>query len=365
MPLPSIPEYSTAIKTPALIHPIVLKGGHPVEKGMKLIRYAGGFCVVFPFETPAKKYAVRCWHAEVADAKKRTQLIAKALKDSNLPYFVGFEYFEKGIMTPQGMQPLVVMDWVNAKALKKFIGEHIDDAETLDKVAENFLSMVADLHVNNLSHGDLQHGNIMVRQDNSLVLVDYDSMYTSALDGMADEIKGLVGYQHEARWKNKYVSPKADYFSELVIYLSLKALAKYPRLWAELQIEDTETLLFSGEDIESKGASSIFTFLKKDSDLAPMVEKLCEFMQKDSIDDLEPLEDAIIPTSIKIIGNVAGKWGKGNGYVAQPVQPGKIDDPDDIAKKWKSGRTNVANAVQQSMDDLSKNISEKFKRPEE
>ena len=58
MPLPSIPDYSNCIKTPALVHPEVLNGGHPVEKGVRLIKYAGGFCVVFPYETAARKYSV-------------------------------------------------------------------------------------------------------------------------------------------------------------------------------------------------------------------------------------------------------------------------------------------------------------------
>ena len=74
MPLPSIPDYSTCIKTPALVHPAVLKDGHPIEKGVRLIKYSGGFCVVFPYQTASNKYAVRCWHAEVSDAKRRTRL---------------------------------------------------------------------------------------------------------------------------------------------------------------------------------------------------------------------------------------------------------------------------------------------------
>ena len=355
MPLPTIPDYSTCIKTPALVHPSVLKDGHPLEKGVRLIKYSGGFCVVFPYQTPSKKYAVRCWHAEVSDAKRRTQVIANALRSANLPYFVGFDFYEDGIMTPQGMQPLVVMDWVEAKSLKKFLSEHITETTTINKIAENFKKMAADLHACHFSHGDLQHGNIMVKPDNSLVLVDYDSMYVPDLKGMPDEIKGLIGYQHEARWNNKTVSEKADYFSELVIYTSLKALAKMPSLWNDLNMEDTETLLFSGEDIQSKGSSNIFRLLKTDSELAPLVDKLCEFMGKSSIEDLIPLEDVIISKSEKI----AKKWRKGNGY-----KPREIEDSKRIAGKWKKGNGYVKPNKEDERKKLSSSISKKFKKPE-
>ena len=363
MPLPSIPDYSTAIQTPGLIHPAILQGGHPVEKHNRLIRYSGGFCVVFPYQTPTNKYAVRCWHAEVADAKLRTQKIAKALADSQLPYFVGFKYYERGIMTSQGMQPVVVMDWVDAAPLKKFIGEHLHNSDAIDKIADNFKTMVGELHSHQLAHGDLQHGNIMVRKDMSLVLVDYDSMYAPSLEGMLDEIKGLFGYQHKARWNNKYVTPKADYFSELVIYLSLKALAKQPQLWDELQIDDSETLLFAKEDIESKGTTSIFATLKKDKDLAPMVDKLCKFMRKNSIDELEPLEDAI-RTPKDIADGIAGKWGKGNGYIPKPEPKGQIDDAGHIADNWRTGRTNVAEETKRTQEQMIENIVTTYKLSE-
>jgi serine/threonine protein kinase len=359
MPLPSIPEYSTCIKTPALVQPSVLKDGHPIEKGVRLIKYSGGFCVVFPYQTTQKKYAVRCWHAEVSDAKRRTQIIAEALKKANLPYFVGFEFYEDGIMTPQGMQPIVVMDWVDAQSLKKFLAEHIKESNVINEIAENFRKMVADLHVNHLSHGDLQHGNIMVKPDHSLVLVDYDSMYVPALSGMSDEIKGLVGYQHEARWKNKHVSEKADYFSELVIYISLKALAKKPSLWNELNMEDTETLLFSGDDIKSHGSSDIFKVLKTDSELAPLNDKLCEFMAKTSIEDLVPLEEAIISKS----DSISAKWKKGNGYIPSSKK-GTIDDPKGIAGKWAKGSGYVKPDNEVKRKELASNITKKFKKPE-
>jgi len=303
---------------------------------------------------------VRCWHAEVSDAKERTQLIAEALKDSGLPYFVGFDYYEDGIMTPQGLQPIVVMDWVEAVSLKKFLAEHLQDANIINELAENFKSMVEDLHQHHMSHGDLQHGNIMVKPDKKLVLVDYDSMYVPALKGKSDEIKGLPGYQHLARWDNEKVSEKADYFSELVIYLSLKALAKMPALWNDLKMEDTETMIFSGEDIKSKGSSGIFRRLKTDSELAPLVDRLCEFMSKQSIDELVPLEEAVISLS----ENIAGKWKKGNGYVPGKER-GKIDDPNKIAEAWSKGNGYDHSAEEaKKREKMAQSISEKFKKIE-
>ena len=359
MPLPSIPEYSTCIKTPALIRPSVLKNGHPLEKGVRLIKYSGGFCVVFPYQTSTKKYAVRCWHAEVSDAKRRTQLIAEALKKSNLPYFVGFDFYEDGIMTPLGMQPIVVMDWVDAKSLKKYLAEHITESNVINEIAENFKKMVADLHANHFSHGDLQHGNIMVKDDHSLVLVDYDSMFVPDLKGMPDEIKGLVGYQHEGRWKNKEVTEKADYFSELVIYISLKALAKMPSLWNDLNMEDTETLLFSGDDIESHGSSTIFRVLRTDAELSPLVDKLCEFMAMPSINDLSPLEDAIVSKC----DSISAKWKAGNGY--NPLlNKGSIVDSQEISEKWANGSGYVKPNSDEKRIKIVSTITEKFKKLE-
>lgn len=121
MPLPTIPEYCASIRSPQLIFPPILQGGHPIEKRSRLIMYAGGFCVVFPFETPTDKYAVRCWHASVADSKQRLKTIAESLKRCQLSYFVDFEYYERGISTNEGIQPLVVMDWVTANPLKKYL----------------------------------------------------------------------------------------------------------------------------------------------------------------------------------------------------------------------------------------------------
>ena len=325
--LPSCSDYSTSINVNSLIKAPKLSGGHPDTYNGKPIKYAGGFCIVFPYIVGTNKYAVRCWHAHLEGAKERTKIIAESLKKINLPYFVGFEYIDDGIVTPSGTQPIVIMDWVEAKPLKKYIEDNLHNSDSLRQLADNFLKMTKDLHDNNLSHGDLQHGNIMVKSDGSIVLVDYDSMYVPELDGWTDEISGLPGFQHPSRWDNKYLSPKADYFSEMVIYISLIALSELPDLWRDLNMKDTDTLLFSTDDIKSKGNSPIFSVLDSIDSCKDIVEQMRSAFMCNSINDIE----AMNVCRESLADKLSGLWGD-NGY-----KPGPSFDRTDVVKvtsKW-------------------------------
>lgn len=291
MAITNCDDYSTSIQVPQFVKPQKLAGGRPEMNGIRPVMYTGGFCVVFPYTTNNAKYAVRCWHAQVEGAQERMKRISEFLSQQSLPYFVDFQYEEEGINTSKGVLPIIVMDWVDAQPLKKYIKNKIGNASALNDLADNFMQMVKDLHNIGISHGDLQHGNIMVKNDGSLVLVDYDSLYVPSISGYSSVTNGLCGYQHPVRFSMTNVSPKADYFSELVIYTSIKALAKFPNLWEELQMEDTDTMIFSKEDIESKGYSEIFSEISKDEYLAKLVNTLRDFLTKTSIEQLKPLEE--------------------------------------------------------------------------
>lgn len=325
--LPSCSDYSASIVVDNLVKAPLLAGGRPELYNGKPIRYAGGYCIVFPYIVSGKKYAVRCWHANLEGAKERTRIISSSLHSLNMPYFVGFEYIENGIATSLGVLPIVVMDWVEAKPLKTYIEEHLYDTESLNHLADNFLNMVQQLHDCSVSHGDLQHGNIMVKPDGSLVLVDYDSMYVPGLNGWTDEISGLPGYQHPARWTNKYLTPKADYFSEMVIYTSIVALAKLPQLWQDLNVRDTDTLLFSADDINSKGRSPIFSILDSIETCPDLISQMRDALQCSSVDDIIPLE----VNRISIADSLSEQWGD-NGY--KPKPPYKREDINKVTRKW-------------------------------
>ena len=328
---PSISDYITSLKTPQLILAQELKGGYIQEMNGKVIRYAGGFCVVIPFFLESgKKVAVRCWTAYISDAEKRSSMISQCLKNCGLPYFVGFEYIDRGLATPTGVAPIVIMEWVEAKTLKAYIKDNISDSAKIFNLAENFLCMVKDLHNANLSHGDLQHGNIMVSSDGRLFLVDYDSMYVPGLEDTTDEIKGLGGYQHPARKDVMNLSPKIDYFSELVIYTSLMALVHYPSLWEDLQMEDSEYMLFSPEDIIGPNSSRIINILKNDAILGRFIRLVENYLSESNLDNLLPLEEAIIPQSTKIVRGLQKKWKSHT----PPVYKNEPADIETLAKKW-------------------------------
>lgn len=215
--------------------------------------------------------------------------------------------------------------------------------------------MVAHLHSVHFSHGDLQHGNIMVKDDGSLVLVDYDSIYVPGMERYADDVKGLAGYQHEARLRNKFLSEKADYFSELVIYTSLIALTKMPDLWNTLKLDDSDTLIFSGEDIKSRGNAPIFTKLRNDNGLKPFVDILCDFMSKDSIDDLLPLEDVLTTQ----VDRISVKWKSENG--CNKSSHGHIENSDQIVKQWKCGNGyNKHDSWKDKEEKMADSIAKKF-----
>ena len=192
--------------------------------------------------------------------------------------------------------------------LKEFINSNYNNPSLILEIANKFKEMVSCFHQNNISHGDLQHGNIMVKSDNSLLVIDYDSMFVEGLDGMPDVIKGLPGYQHPARQKNKNVNPKLDYFSELVIYLALLAFADNPSLWS--QYYDTEDLLFSRQDFENPNGSKLLNSLKNSSNskIVDLTTKLIDSLKHNTIDLLEPLDNILINKLEILKESIFEKW---------------------------------------------------------
>ena len=330
-----IEDYSASIVIPGMVKVREIAGGHPVLKNGRPVKYSGGFCVVFPYEARGRKYAIRCWHTPVDSSLEYFQTISAKIQRFNLPYFVDYKYCSDGILTTRGLQPIILMDWIDAVPLKKYLAENLGNTSALDSLASSFLTMTEALHEQGISHGDMQHGNIMVKHDGSIVLVDYDSLYVIGMDGVPDDIKGLPGFQHPARMRQRYRSTYSDFFSELVIYTSIKALALHPGLWNKLRMGESDTLLLSSADIQSGGTSDIFRMLEGDRDLRLLGRGIKDALRQQSLDRIVPLQDLVAGQAATMVENISSQW-QSKTFRPNPIQSNidLFNQLADIASRW-------------------------------
>ena len=289
--MPTLPSIRTSIENSQslVIDSFARKGLFRRDKRGRLVAYTGGFSVVYPFEYNNEVWAFRCWHADLGNLRGHFITLSAALSKLNLPYFCSFTYVDEGIVVEGKKYPTTRMKWIDGKNLKEYICIHKNDKNKLKNLANNFVKMITTLHKYHISHGDLQHGNILVDDNDNLFLIDYDSVYVPELQGEADIIKGLKGYQHPKRGDNLLANEKVDYFSELIIYLSILAIAEKSSLVEKYQVEDSEQLLFSFEDFKDLENSQVYVDLMQLGGLFPILLKiLSDYLNEDDICNLEP-----------------------------------------------------------------------------
>jgi len=241
-----------------------LQGAKPrLNKNGSPFAFVGGFNMVFQLEHQNKKWAFRVWHVPMGEHTNRYRKISKYLSEKKLPYFADFIYEEKGILVNGNLLDTIRMEWLEGKLLKEYLEENLGNKNKLTKLANDFLEMCKTVRENKISHGDLQEGNILIDRNGNIKLVDYDSICIPEIEGQKELVTGLKGYQHPSRFKAGKASLKADYFSELVIYLSILALSENSNLWNKYQVKDTQYLLFTETDFEDFANSEIYNDLQK------------------------------------------------------------------------------------------------------
>ena len=291
---PSRSDYETLIRRLD-----VFAADSAVKTGRVLMRkdglfpqaFSGGRAVVFPVLIKDRKYAIKCWIQSLGALEERYKAISRLIQGSKPPYLIESVYREKELLFNGTRYPVLQMQWSESRTLKEWISDHINNSARLSALAQHFLEVVADMHRNSMSHGDLQHENILVSEDSMLTLVDYDSIYLKGLDHLDDEIKGLPGFQHQSRSSLAKANPKSDFLSEYVIYTTLVALSKDPELWNEAK--DHNRLLFSQDDLSSPISSNLFQKLKAIdglSDLIDAFQKQCMCLE---LNDISPIESFI------------------------------------------------------------------------
>lgn len=328
--MPTSNQIDTAIKNIPQFFTVdkILKGEClKTKKGNPFCR-PGGLCRVYKFQLEdGTVKALRLWTDIISEAKERSIAISDFLQNHPSKYFVNFECIENALVIDGKKYPIVLMDWCDGINMKSYISQCVEANELgkLKDLAHEFYLLTKELDKFGISHGDLHHDNILVQSDGSLRLIDYDSMYVPALKGYKDECMGYNGYQHPtAREKNEFLQPYTDYFSELIIYLTIYLVSEHPELWDVEKVEEAEKeLLFKISELDPKTVNQYKDWNVKGLPL--LIEWYKRFLSKSDLKDLKPLSFIIELANIypPVVSPVPEK------------ETVKID-VSSITEKWKS-----------------------------
>ncbi len=218
--------------------------GHPVMS-------SGNFAVVFKMQTPTGEFhALKCFLRDQEERGERYHLIAQELQYVQSTYLVKFRYLESELFVdvPQtgGEEyPVLLMDWVDGIPLDQYLKTILNDRYKKDLLAYRFSLLARWLVTQPFAHGDLKPDNICVRDDGSLVLLDYDGMYVPALSGRKPLEQGSPHYRHPLRSTLPFDEHIDDYSLSLIL-LSLRAIALEKSLY--YKYSSKEYLLLSQQD---------------------------------------------------------------------------------------------------------------------
>lgn len=237
MNYPIISEYIEAIKSAednfeelSCLRPVLDDDGLPVMT-------SGNFAVVFKMkdERDGKLYAVKCFTKEQEGRSESYKLIAEELEFVSSNYLTSIRFLDKELFvdteqTSETEFPVLLMDWVDGIPMDKYIQKNISDQYALEMLAFRFSKLAIWLLVQPFAHGDLKPDNILIEEDGSIVLVDYDGMYVPAMKGQKARELGSPNYRHPERTMDDF-DRHIDDFHLVIISLSLKAIALKPDLF--------------------------------------------------------------------------------------------------------------------------------------
>ena len=290
MQYPLVSEYIEAIRSAednldqlSDLRPVLDNRGNPYL-------WKGSHAVVFKMQDVNTKrlYAVKCFTHELSNRNDHYQKIAERLQLCASPYLLHFRFIERELFVDTSQSdeeyfPVLVMDWAEGITLDTYLKLHQQNNYALQLLAYRFCRMCAWLLAQPFAHGDLKPSNILVKEDGSLVLVDYDGMYVPALHEATSNEIGHPDFRHPLRTEALF-NEHIDDFAIASIALSLKAIALQPSLYAQFATADR--LLFSANDYLDLGHSAALQAilaLASDAELSSLLSAFLLAASKNSL----------------------------------------------------------------------------------
>ncbi len=286
---PQVTDFVNALQKPAeAFHDPALKASTIPTQGKDRFGRprprTGSFAAVFRLMVNGQPRALRVYRSPVHASWSGDHYrgLSQHFRHQRRPNcLVHFHYDDEGIQIQGRNYPTLIMDWVDGVTLDGWVRTKLEegDAVAVGQMAGRWSDTVAEMKREQLTHGDLQHGNIMVVGD-ALRLVDYDGLWLPALGDRPAPEAGLPAYQHPRRGDGQPQSAHLDDFSAWLILLSLHALAAEPDLWREFRDErNHDNLLFQEEDLRQHEQSPLWPRLARSPD--GRVRQLAEQLRRD------------------------------------------------------------------------------------
>ena len=307
MNYPLISEYIEAIRSAednfdklSNLRPVLDGNGNPIMS-------SGNFAVVFKMKNVEtdKMYAVKCFTREQDEREVRYREIIKVLEQIKSPYFVSTHYYEKELFVDTSQDeetefPVLLMDWVEGYPIDQFIQDNISNKYRLQLLSYNFCQLGVWLLSQQIAHGDLKPDNIIVREDYSLVLVDYDGMFIPAFYGKSALEVGSPDFQNPNRSISTF-NRNIDDFSIALIALSLKSIALSPTLYEKSR---SNALITSARDYADLSKSDTLVSLLALSNNKDFAQLFSSFILAYSNKELYPKFHTLIAIEEPLRSNV-------------------------------------------------------------
>lgn len=239
----------------------VLEGYHCIDPHNESaewdVQYGKGtFCFSFAIQKGEQFKCLRIWKDDNLRLKGLDHIkkVSDLFSNYKIDYVRGYSYIERAVKLDNGVIiPAVLMDWVKGSTLIDYVRKNYRNSTAIQELANKFFSMCQYHKKYSMAHGDLSAGNIIVQPSGDICLIDYDTFYFHDFGpSILEYTKGTPGYQHHERLDSKEdinINSCTDYFSQIVIYLSLIAIAAEPKLFDPLS---DECLLFQRGDLQSQ-----------------------------------------------------------------------------------------------------------------
>lgn len=196
----------------------------------------------------------------------------------------------------------------------EFLENSYRDRKKISALRSSLRSLGLFLEKNNIAHGDIQPGNVMVSSTGGEIqLIDYDGMYVEELRSQGSSEIGHRNFQHPRR--NEGVWDKTlDRFSLITINLSLLVLEEHPDYWRQTQ-SDGDSILFRANDFINPDQSATFKLVGQHSQLSEYINNFTAIC-KTEFKNIPTLEDFISGKNIPQVA-ISVSTSKVSSYYSQ------------------------------------------------